>query len=59
MIRLLSLVFPQPKPRMGCFLSVSDNLFEDLLAVYPPNEAAAVMAVAMLKVLRPGMAANR
>jgi hypothetical protein len=39
--------------------SVSDDLFEDLLAVYPPNEAAAVMAVAMLKVLRPGMAANR
>jgi hypothetical protein len=39
--------------------SVSDDLFEDLLAVYPPNEAAAVMASAMLKVARPNIAANR
>ena len=28
--------------------SLSDDLFEDLLAVYPPNEAAGVMAGAML-----------
>ena len=39
--------------------SVSDDLFEDLLAVYPPNEAAGVMASAMLKVARPKIAANR
>jgi len=39
--------------------SVSDDLFEDLLAVYPPNEAAGVMVGAMLKVARPKIAANR
>jgi hypothetical protein len=39
--------------------SISDDIFEDLLAVYPPTESAAIMAVAMLKVLRPGIAANR
>ncbi|MCH3918360.1 MAG: transposase [Spirochaetia bacterium] len=39
--------------------SVSDDLFEDLLAVYPPNESAMIMAIAMLKALRPGIAANR
>ncbi|NBK24567.1 MAG: transposase [Spirochaetia bacterium] len=39
--------------------SISDDLFDDLLAVYPPNEAAMVMAIAMLKVSRPGIAANR
>jgi len=39
--------------------SVSDDIFEDLLAVYPPNESSMIMAIAMLKVLRPGIAANR
>jgi len=39
--------------------SISDDIFEDLLAVYPPNESSMIMAIAMLKVLRPGIAANR
>ncbi len=39
--------------------SISDDIFEDLLAVYPANEAAEIMVVAMLKVLRPGIAATR
>ena len=39
--------------------SISDDLFDDLLAVYPPNEAAMTMASAMLKVARPRIAANR
>ncbi len=39
--------------------SISDDIFEDLLAVYPPNESSVIMAIAMLKVLRPGIAANR
>lgn len=39
--------------------SVSDDIFDDLLAIYPPNEASAIMAIAMLKVLRPQIAANR
>lgn len=39
--------------------SVSDDIFEDLLAVYPANDAAEIMVVAMLKVLRPRIAANR
>lgn len=39
--------------------SVSDDIFEDLLAVYPANEAAEIMVVAMLKVLRPKITANR
>lgn len=39
--------------------SVSDDIFDDLLAVFPANESAMIMAIAMLKVLRPGIAANR
>ena len=39
--------------------SISDDIFDDLLAVYLPNEAASVMAVAMLKVMWPQIAANR
>ncbi len=39
--------------------SISDDIFEDLLLVYPPNESSMIMAIAMLKVLRPGIAANR
>lgn len=39
--------------------SISDDIFDDLLSVYPPNESAMIITVAMLKVLRPGIAANR
>jgi len=39
--------------------SVSDDIFEDLLSVYPANEATKIVVVAMLKVLRPRIAANR
>ena len=39
--------------------SVSDDIFEDLLSVYPANEATEIVVVAMLKVLRPRIAANR
>lgn len=39
--------------------SVGDDILGDLLAVYPATEAAEIMVVAMLKVLRPRIAANR
>ncbi|MDY0288253.1 MAG: hypothetical protein RBR15_05475 [Sphaerochaeta sp.] len=39
--------------------SISDDLFDDLFAVYPPNEAATIMVIAMLKVLMPGITAGR
>ncbi|MFA6680324.1 MAG: hypothetical protein WCR96_07560 [Candidatus Methanomethylophilaceae archaeon] len=39
--------------------SVSDDILKDLLAVYPVNEAAEIMVIAMLKVLRPKTASNR
>jgi len=39
--------------------SVSDDIFQDLLAVYPANEAAEIMVIASLKVLRPRIVATR
>jgi len=39
--------------------SVSDDIFEDLLAVYPANEAAEIMVIATLKVLRPRIVSTR
>jgi hypothetical protein len=39
--------------------SVGDDILDDLLAVYPAAEAVEVMVIAMLKVLRPRIAANR
>jgi len=39
--------------------SISDDIFRDLLAVYPANEAAEIMVIATLKVLRPRIVSNR
>jgi len=39
--------------------SVSDDIFKDLLAVYPANEAAEIMVIATLKVLRPRIVSTR
>jgi len=39
--------------------SVSDDILKDLLAVYPANEAAEIMVIATLKVLRPRIVSTR
>jgi hypothetical protein len=39
--------------------SVSSDIFEDLLTVYPTNEAAEIMVIATLKVLRPRIVSTR
>ena len=39
--------------------SVSGDLLRELLSVYPPKDAYTIMAVASLKILKPGIAANR
>jgi hypothetical protein len=39
--------------------SVADDIYQDLLAVYPAKEATGMMAIAMLKATRPRIAANR
>ena len=39
--------------------SVTRDLFDDLLKVYPAEQAFAIMALATLRVLKPGMGSNR
>ena len=39
--------------------SVSDDILEDLLAVYPANEASEIIVIATLKVLRPRIVSTR
>ncbi len=39
--------------------SEADDLYSDLLSVYPVNDATAVMAIAFLRVLKPHIASNR
>ena len=39
--------------------SVSDDILEDLLAVYPPNDTYSIMAVASVKVQKPGVSGSR
>lgn len=39
--------------------SFSENLYHDLLAVYPIRDAVEIIAVAMLKVIKPRIACNR
>lgn len=39
--------------------SEADDIYRDLLAVYPANDAAAIMSVAFLRVLKPRIASNR
>ena len=39
--------------------SVSDDVFHDLLKVFAIDEASQIMALASLRVLKPGLAANR
>lgn len=39
--------------------SVSEDIMADLLAVYPPNDACSIMAIAAIKVLRPRISAKR
>lgn len=39
--------------------SVTQDLFHDLLEVYPADEAYAIMSMATLKVIRPSVTANR
>ena len=39
--------------------SVSDDLFEDLLNVYPANIACSIMVMASLKVIKPSVTLNR
>lgn len=39
--------------------ALEKSISDDLLAVYPPNEAAAIMVIAVLKVLMPGIPATR
>ena len=39
--------------------SLSDDLLSDLLKVYPPNEAFSIMALASIKVIKPGVSGNR
>ena len=39
--------------------SLSNDLLKDLLEVYPPNEAFSIMALASIKIAKPGIAGNR
>lgn len=39
--------------------SLSADLLNDLLEVYPPNEAFSIMALASIKITKPGIAGNR
>jgi len=39
--------------------SVSQDLYSDLLAVYPASDATAIMAIAALRVIKPGISAAR
>ncbi len=39
--------------------SQADDIYEDLLSVYPVNDATSIMAAAFLKVLKPRIASNR
>lgn len=39
--------------------TVSADLLVDLLRVYPPNEAYSIMALASIKVIKPGVSGNR
>jgi len=39
--------------------SEADDIYSDLLSVYPVNDATAIMAIAFLRVLKPRIASNR
>lgn len=39
--------------------SQSDDIYKDLLAVYPVNDATTIMAIATLLAIKPGIACNR
>lgn len=41
------------------FHSLSTDIFDDLLAVYPPGDVAKIMAIAGLRIIRPGVSARR
>lgn len=41
------------------FHDITSDLYSDLLAVYPANEAAQIMAIAGLRVIKQGIASNR
>lgn len=39
--------------------SVTRDLLDDLLKIYPPEQAFAIMALATLRIIKPGMGSNR